>query len=77
MKMLQCLEEEDFKDFKWFLQKRNLIQADLPSIPWSKLEKADMKRVVDLMEQTYSQQAVEVTKMLFKKIKRNDLVKLL
>ncbi|XP_053182837.1 NACHT, LRR and PYD domains-containing protein 1 homolog [Scomber japonicus] len=74
---LQDLEEEDFKDFKWFLQKRNFIPADFPCIPWSKLEKVDMKRVVDLMEQTYNQQAVEVTKMLFKKINRNDLVKLL
>ncbi|XP_042279678.1 uncharacterized protein LOC121905496 isoform X2 [Thunnus maccoyii] len=75
LEMLQHLEEEDFEDFKWFLQKRNLIPADLPCIPWSKLEKADRKRVVDLIEQTYSQRAVEVTKMLFKKINRNDLVK--
>ncbi|XP_067456893.1 uncharacterized protein [Thunnus thynnus] len=77
LKMLQSLREEDFEDFKWFLQKRNLIPADLPCIPWSKLEKADRKHVVDLIEQTYSQRAVEVTKMLFKKINRNDLVKLL
>eukprot|EP00064_Thunnus_orientalis_P024246 superscaffoldBa00010127_g24527 len=77
LEMLQHLEEEDFEDFKWFLQKTNLIPADLPCIPWSKLEKADRKRVVDLIEQTYSQRAVEVTKMLFKKINRNDLVKLL
>eukprot|EP00064_Thunnus_orientalis_P011061 superscaffoldBa00001561_g11091 len=74
---LQCLGEEDFKDFKWFLHRRNLIPAELPCIPWSKLEKADMKGVVDLIEQTYSQRAVAVTKMLFKKINRNDLVMLL
>ena len=77
LKMLQRLREEKFEDFKWFLQDRDLIPAELPCIPWSKLEKADRKHVVDLMEQTYSQQAAEVTKMLFKKINRNDLVKLL
>ncbi|XP_042280639.1 uncharacterized protein LOC121906043 isoform X4 [Thunnus maccoyii] len=77
LKMLQRLREEKFEDFKWFLQDRDLIPAELPCIPQSKLEKADRKHVVDLMEQTYSQQAAEVTKMLFKKIDRNDLVKLL
>ncbi|XP_067456888.1 A-kinase anchor protein 9-like [Thunnus thynnus] len=75
LKMLQRLREEKFEDFKWFLQDRDLIPAELPCIPQSKLEKADRKHVVDLMEQTYSQQAAEVTKMLFKKINRNDLVK--
>ncbi|XP_067456887.1 uncharacterized protein [Thunnus thynnus] len=77
LKMLQRLREEKFEDFKWFLQDRDLIPAELPCIPWSKLEKADRKHVVDLIEQTYSQWAAEVTKMLFKKIDRNDLVKLL
>ncbi|KAM7421387.1 hypothetical protein PAMA_015494 [Pampus argenteus] len=77
LEMLQCLSQEEFREFKWFLQSRSLIKADLPCIPWSKLEKAHMLDVVDLIEQTYDQQAVEVTKVLFKKINRNDLVMLL
>ncbi|KAM7383065.1 hypothetical protein PAMP_002748 [Pampus punctatissimus] len=77
LEMLQCLSQEGFRELKWFLQDKSLIQADLPCIPLSKLEKADMLDVVDLIEQTYGQQAVEVTKMLFKKINRNDLVMLL
>ncbi|XP_053182840.1 NACHT, LRR and PYD domains-containing protein 1 homolog [Scomber japonicus] len=67
-RVLQRLREEDFEHFKWFLENK---------IAKSKLEKANRTRVVDLMEQTYNQQAVEVTKMLFKKMDRNDLVKLL
>ncbi|XP_062279142.1 uncharacterized protein LOC133983942 [Scomber scombrus] len=67
-RMLQRLTEDDFRVFKWFLENK---------IPKSKLESANRTRVVDLMEQTYNQQAVEVTKMLFEKMNRNDLVKLL
>ncbi|XP_062295139.1 NACHT, LRR and PYD domains-containing protein 1 homolog [Scomber scombrus] len=70
LKLLQRLSEEEFKDFKWYLQN----EKSRP-IPQSKLEKADRTHVVDLIEQTYGHQAVKVIKDIFKKMKRNDLVR--
>lgn len=71
--MLEQLKQEEFKEFKWFLQDSDIL-TDLPRIPHHRLEKGDMLDVVDLMLQTYSQQSVELTKKVFQKINRNDLV---
>ncbi|XP_042281636.1 uncharacterized protein LOC121906694 isoform X1 [Thunnus maccoyii] len=69
LNVLQGLGKEDFKTFKWHLQK-----GDSP-IPKSKLEKADETDTVDLMVQKYeSSGAVDVAKEVLKKINRNDLV---
>lgn len=71
--MLAQLKQEEFKEFKWFLQDSDIL-TDLPCIPRQRLEKGDMLDVVDLMLQTYSQQSVELTKKVLQKIHRNDLV---
>ncbi|XP_026226738.1 uncharacterized protein LOC113169502 isoform X2 [Anabas testudineus] len=76
LKMLEQLKDEELKEFKWHL-KNSDIGEHLPCIPSSRLEKTDMWDLVDLMLQTYNQQSVEVTKRVFKKIKRNDLVQML
>lgn len=76
LEMLEHLKDEEFKEFKWYLKNSDVI-AGLPCIPSSRLEKTDMFDLVDLMLQTYNQQSVEVTKRVFKKIKRNDLVQML
>ncbi|XP_051812818.1 uncharacterized protein LOC110969670 isoform X2 [Acanthochromis polyacanthus] len=77
-KMLQHLNESELKEFKWTLEDSTfMFMLDLPCIPRCKLDKADMLDLVDLMIQTYSQRSVEVTKKVFKKINRNDLVQML
>uniref|UniRef100_A0A3Q1F3W5 Pyrin domain-containing protein n=1 Tax=Acanthochromis polyacanthus TaxID=80966 RepID=A0A3Q1F3W5_9TELE len=71
-KMLQDLNESEFKEFKWTLKDRNFMSG-LPYIQNCKLDKADMLDLVDLMIHAYSQRSVEVTKKIFKKMNRNDL----
>ncbi|KAM9363818.1 uncharacterized protein ABDE67_020236 [Symphorus nematophorus] len=70
---LDELGQDEFKCFKWFLKDERL--EDSSTIPSSKLEKAKTWETVDLMTQNYTPPgAVEVTKEVLKKIKRNDLV---
>ena len=58
---------------EWFLKDERL--EDSSTIPNSKLEKAKTWDTVDLMTQNYTPPgAVEVTKQVLKKMKRNDLV---
>ncbi|XP_073340777.1 NACHT, LRR and PYD domains-containing protein 1a allele 5-like [Pagrus major] len=76
LNVLGHLKQEEFKEFKWFLQDSDILTG-LPCIPRHRLEKGDMLDVVDLMLQTYSQQSVELTKKVFQKIHRNDLVQML
>lgn len=70
---MEHLKQEELKEFKWHLQDSD-IRAGLPCMPGSRLEKVDMLDLVDLMLHTYEQQSVEVTKKVFKKMNRNDLV---
>ncbi|XP_035528367.1 NACHT, LRR and PYD domains-containing protein 1 homolog [Morone saxatilis] len=74
--VLGRLKQEEFKEFKWFLQDSDIL-AGLPCIPSCRLEKGEMLDLVDLIWQTYSEHSVEVTKKVFKKINRNDLVQML
>ncbi|XP_026172664.1 NACHT, LRR and PYD domains-containing protein 1b allele 5-like [Mastacembelus armatus] len=73
LKVLENLKEEEFKQFKWYLQDSDIVSR----IPRSRLEKTDMLDLVDLMLQTYGQQSLEVAQKVFKKINRNDLVLML
>ncbi|KAF3839493.1 hypothetical protein F7725_018210, partial [Dissostichus mawsoni] len=73
LKMLEDLGQEEFNKFKWFLRDSDVL-AGLPCIPCSRLENSDILNLVDLMSQTYSQKSLEVTKNIFQKINRNDLV---
>lgn len=71
--MLEDLGQEEFNRFKWFLQYSEVL-AGLPRISCSQLENSNILDLVDLMSQTYSQKYLEVTKKIFQKINRNDLV---
>ncbi|KAI4812097.1 hypothetical protein KUCAC02_014952 [Chaenocephalus aceratus] len=73
LKMLEDLGQEEFNRFKWFLQYSEVL-AGLPRISCSQLENSNILDLVDLMSQTYSQKSLEVTKKIFQKINRNDLV---
>ena len=71
--MLEDLGQEEFNKFKWFLQCSDVL-AGLPRMTCSRLENSNILHLVDLMLQTYSQRSLEVTKKIFQKINRNDLV---
>ncbi|TDH02483.1 hypothetical protein EPR50_G00173620 [Perca flavescens] len=70
---LKDLSDEEFKEFKWFLQQPEIL-VGFPAIPKNQLEKADRLDTVDKIIQTFSRQSVEVVKLVLKKINRNDLV---
>ncbi|KAK1889224.1 Caspase b [Dissostichus eleginoides] len=69
-KTLKDLGENEFKDFKWYLQGKVL---GFPGIPKSELEKADRGDTVDLMLRDYDINTIKVTREVLKKIPRNDL----
>ncbi|XP_062294158.1 NACHT, LRR and PYD domains-containing protein 14-like [Scomber scombrus] len=74
LKLLGDLTDEDFEKFVWYLKYEKV--DDIPPIKKSKLEKAKRQDAVDLMVQKYEfSGAVEVMKIILKKINRNDLVK--
>ncbi|XP_013763580.1 uncharacterized protein LOC106456036 [Pundamilia nyererei] len=72
--MLEDLKQEELEKFKWFLRDRDVL-VEFQPIPESKLEKTSTCNLVDLMFGAYTQHTVEVTKMVFTKMNRNDLVK--
>ncbi|XP_044189058.1 uncharacterized protein LOC122968129 isoform X2 [Thunnus albacares] len=74
LRTLKELGDEEFKDFKWFLQQPDILEGS-STIPKSHLEKADRRDTVDEIVQTYNHQSVEVVKKILEKINRNDLVK--
>ncbi|XP_033996916.1 uncharacterized protein LOC117491160 [Trematomus bernacchii] len=67
---LESLEENEFKDFKWYLQGKVL---GFPGISKSRLEKADREDTVDLMLLYYCINTIKVTREVLKMIPRNDL----
>ncbi|KAM6914135.1 LOW QUALITY PROTEIN: uncharacterized protein PEZ65_014594 [Lycodopsis pacificus] len=71
--ILKDLADEEFKEFKWYLQQAEVLGSFSP-IPKSQLEKADRTDTVDEIIRTYEKNAVEVTIMVLKLINKNDLV---
>nr|XP_040025526.1 NACHT, LRR and PYD domains-containing protein 6-like [Gasterosteus aculeatus aculeatus] len=69
--ILKELKEEDFKEFKWHLNHPS--PEDHRSIPRSDLENKDRMDTVDLMEQYYGKDSVQVAVEVLKEIQRNDL----
>ncbi|XP_033182597.1 NACHT, LRR and PYD domains-containing protein 6-like [Anabas testudineus] len=67
--MLEDLGEEELKKFQWYLQNADGLQ----NIKKSKLEKADRLETVDLMVEMYSDNALEVAKLILQKVKRNKV----
>uniref|UniRef100_UPI003AAB35A6 protein NLRC3-like n=1 Tax=Centroberyx gerrardi TaxID=166262 RepID=UPI003AAB35A6 len=70
---LEDLGDDELKKFKWFLQQADILEG-FPAIPKSRLEKADRQDTVDQMVQTYSENTLEVTKKVLRKINKNDLL---
>lgn len=70
---LEDLGEDDFKKFKWLLQQEGVLEG-FPAIRKSRLEKANRMETVDQMMQTYHINMIKVTRIVLKKIDRNDLL---
>uniref|UniRef100_A0A8C4H599 NACHT domain-containing protein n=1 Tax=Dicentrarchus labrax TaxID=13489 RepID=A0A8C4H599_DICLA len=67
---LEDLIDEEFKNFKWYLKQPDILEGYEP-IKESKLEKAERRDTVDLMENTFNLDgALKVTKKVLEKIKR-------
>uniref|UniRef100_A0AAQ4RHF8 NACHT, LRR and PYD domains-containing protein 12-like n=1 Tax=Gasterosteus aculeatus aculeatus TaxID=481459 RepID=A0AAQ4RHF8_GASAC len=73
IKMLKELKEDEFKDFKWYLE-NNSSPEDLRKIPACDLENADRRQTVDLMVWCYDTDSVQVAREVLKKIPRMDLL---
>lgn len=71
LNLLEDLKVDEFEKFKWYLKNEKV-----DDIQESQLETAKRQNVVDLMVQKYEfSGAVEVMKIILKKVNRNDLVK--
>uniref|UniRef100_A0AAQ4P9J0 NACHT domain-containing protein n=1 Tax=Gasterosteus aculeatus aculeatus TaxID=481459 RepID=A0AAQ4P9J0_GASAC len=69
--ILKELMDEEFKEFKWYLNHRS--PEDHRSIPRSDLENKDRMDTVDLMEQYYGKDSVQVAVEVLKGMKENNL----
>ncbi|XP_059204006.1 NACHT, LRR and PYD domains-containing protein 12-like isoform X2 [Centropristis striata] len=69
---LKDLANEEFKEFKWFLQQADVLEG-FPAIPKSQLVNADRLDTVDEIMEAYDKNAVEVTIKVLKLFKKNDL----
>lgn len=68
---LEDLEEQDFKKFRHKLSE--FAFDDKPSIPWSKLEKADRIDAARLLKERYGQEsAVDVAIKIFSTLNLNN-----
>ncbi|XP_047243838.1 NLR family CARD domain-containing protein 3-like isoform X2 [Girardinichthys multiradiatus] len=73
LEILENLEAEELKKFKWYLQQHGTLE-NFPAIPKSRLENADREDTIDQMVLTYCINTVEIAKIVLGKIYRNDLV---
>ncbi|XP_051815283.1 uncharacterized protein LOC127537217 isoform X2 [Acanthochromis polyacanthus] len=72
--ILDDLNDEELSDFQWSLQESNIVPG-LEAIKKSRLQTLDRRNTVDVMVQTYEpQRAVQVTRVILKKINRTDLL---
>ncbi|XP_062299552.1 NACHT, LRR and PYD domains-containing protein 12-like [Scomber scombrus] len=74
LNILENLKEDDFKKFKWFLELDDVLEG-FKGIPVAQLEKAARQDTVDLMVQKHQDHgALQLTKKVLERIRRNDLV---
>ncbi|XP_051798578.1 NLR family CARD domain-containing protein 3-like [Acanthochromis polyacanthus] len=74
LNILEDLRDDQLSTFQWFLQQPNIVQG-LPAITKSRLQTTNRCKTVDVMVETYGlQRAVQVTRVVLEKIKRNDLL---
>ncbi|XP_053195477.1 NACHT, LRR and PYD domains-containing protein 3-like [Scomber japonicus] len=74
--LLECLEDlksEEFKTFKWHLCQQEILEP-FKAISKSRLENADITDTADQMVNNYCANTVEVTKIIFGMMQKNDLV---
>ncbi|KAK5622754.1 hypothetical protein CRENBAI_025113 [Crenichthys baileyi] len=76
LRALKDLGDTEFKEFKWYLQKPEVL-GSFSIISKSRIDKADRTDTVDQMLQTYCESTLEVTKKVLRKLDRNDLVRVL
>ncbi len=81
LRELKKLKADEFDDFKYYLQEfgskaKTALSKDghVLEISPCDLENADRRRTVDLITQTYSDQPLQVTWEVLKKVGRNDLM---
>uniref|UniRef100_A0AAQ4PZT4 B30.2/SPRY domain-containing protein n=1 Tax=Gasterosteus aculeatus aculeatus TaxID=481459 RepID=A0AAQ4PZT4_GASAC len=72
LNILEHLQDEDFKRFKWHLRNYSIPQ-DPRSIRPCDLEKADQMDTVDLMVRCYAKDSVQVAVSVLKTMQMNDL----
>ncbi|XP_027135453.1 NLR family CARD domain-containing protein 3 [Larimichthys crocea] len=73
LEILENLNEKVFKKFKWYLQKKEILEG-FPPVPKSRLENADRIDTVDRMVEIYSTNTMKVARMLLERMDENDLV---
>ncbi|XP_037642068.1 uncharacterized protein LOC119497756 isoform X2 [Sebastes umbrosus] len=73
LETLKDLNDGELEKFKHVLQYTKM-EKSLPIIPRRRMEMADRVGIGKLMVETYGQQSVEVTREVFKKMNRRDLV---
>eukprot|EP00064_Thunnus_orientalis_P021241 superscaffoldBa00006323_g21399 len=73
LETLNDLSYQELKKFKEVLQ-LTVSQKDLPDISLMLINRTDRVDMVNLMLQNYGQQSVDLTKKIFKKMSRSDLV---
>uniref|UniRef100_A0A3P8Q7Q1 NACHT domain-containing protein n=1 Tax=Astatotilapia calliptera TaxID=8154 RepID=A0A3P8Q7Q1_ASTCA len=69
--LLDDLGEEELKLFHWYLQ--NVPVGDFPTMKKSHLEKASRRRTVDLMVATYTDNVMEVARLILEMTKEDSL----
>ncbi len=73
LQMLEQLNKGDLEKFKHVLL-YGKIKEGLPRIPRQSMEVSDRRQIVEVMVDIYGQQSVEVTREVFIRINRSDLV---
>jgi len=69
LETLEDLLDKELKLFHWYLQDTELL-GGFTAIKKSHLEKADRPDTVDLLVRTYTTNAMAVTSLILKKMKR-------
>ncbi|XP_037340167.2 NACHT, LRR and PYD domains-containing protein 3-like [Pungitius pungitius] len=72
LSILKELKEEDYKEFKWYLE-NHPSPEDPRSIPPCGLQNADRMDTVDLIVRCYDTDSVQVTMKVLEEMKMNDL----
>ncbi|XP_030636242.1 NACHT, LRR and PYD domains-containing protein 3-like [Chanos chanos] len=70
--ILDQLVEKELKRFRWYLTTENVLEG-FSHIPKAQLENADAQDTVDKIVDTYGARVVEITLLILRKMKQNNL----